>query len=462
MSIFGAGTSGVETPRPMPPRVPSPLAPPGARTRPRNHVSANHRPHRRPQQRPSRRARAAALGALVTLLALAGCDGGPPQRAGMSFATRSTRADFGRLWEGEVREHTFRLESNGSEPIRVDERLDSCGCSSVEWFVVGSDAERRPYTKRAPIAPGETLEVDVVFDSRGREGAFDQPITLYVPFEQQPKIELRLAAQIEPLLVVDATEGPTTTTESSLRMIRAVAAGDPAAHAGRFLDLGRVASGEGASGSLVLRSQAGPIALRFVGPPVPDARVHLEPLEPGPDGRAERFRLSVDLDPLAPAGVRLGSFELASDLIGGDGRAVSSFVRVRAEVRGLVESSPAYLDFDLVDAERVVERRALLVIDPAATGLHEPLVPTVTAVLEAPEAQIDVSDWFEVTVEGAPTGAVVLRTKPFPTRPFGPFRGLVRIDLGIVRQPQLEISFGGVATGVPPAPTASGSARPPG
>lgn len=415
-----------------------------------------------PPQRSAPVAARAALAALAFALTLAGCGDGPPSREGMSFATRSTRAEFGRLWEGEIREHTFRLESNGSEAIRVDERLDSCGCSSVEWYVVGDDGERRAYTKGAPIEPGEALEVDVVFDSRGREGDFDQPITLYLPFERQPKIELRLAARIEPLLVVESAEGESTTTESSLRMLRDVAAGNPDAHAGRFLDLGRVSSGQGASGALVLRSQAGPIALRFVGPPVPDARVRLEPLEPNADGRAERFRLAIELDPLAPAGVRLGSLELASDLIGGDGRAVSSFVRVRAEVRGLVESAPAYLDFDHVDAEQVVERRATLVIDSAARGLSEPLVPTATAVLEAPEGEIDVSSWFEVLVETGPTRTIVLRTKPFPTRPFGPFRGLVHIDLGLAEQPRLEIAFGGVATGVPPVPSAVGPGRPPG
>jgi hypothetical protein len=135
---------------------------------------------------------------------------------------------------------------------------------------------------------------------------------------------------------------------------------------------------------------------------------------------------------------------------------------VRAEVRGLVESTPAYLDFDLVDAERVVERRATLAIDPTAVGLRVPLEPTVTAVLEAPEGEIDVSEWFEVVMEEGATRSILLRTKPFPTRPFGPFHGVVGVDLGLAEQPRLEIHFSGEATGVPLVPSASGPTRPPG
>jgi len=408
-----------------------------------------------------------ALAALCLLLAVgaASCDGAPPQPQGMAFAMRNdagARKDFGHLWEGEVRSHTFRLESVGSEPIRVVERLDSCGCSSVEWFVVGADGERRPYTKGDPIPRGEALELDIVFDSRGRSGDFDQPITLYVPFPQSPKIELRLAARIEPLLGVGGAQSDLSNTDAALRLQAAALSGSLAAQAGRFLDLGTVPAGQGASGRLELVSNAGAIALRVVGPPMPDATLDLRPIEPGPDGRAERFELAVAILPDAPAGVRLGSIELVSDVLGGDGRPVSSFVRVQAEVRGHVEAEPAYLDFDLVDAKVPFERSTALVLGPTVAGWTPGPQPTVEAELEAPEGPVDIGAWFTAELVGEPGAmAVRLRCNGLPERPFGPFRGRVRVDLGLAAQPTLDIRFGGTSTGlVVPQPT-GGRAHPP-
>jgi hypothetical protein len=407
-----------------------------------------------------------ALLGLVLATALWGCGGGPPQPSGMAFAMRAdagARKDFGHLWEGEVRSHTFRLESVGSEPIRVVERLDSCGCSSVEWFVVGADGERRPYTKGDPIPRGEVLELDVVFDSRGRSGDFDQPITLYVPFPQSPKIELRLAARIEPLLEVAGAQSDLSSTDAALRLQAAALSGSLAAQAGRFLDLGTVPAGQGASGRLELVSNAGAIHLRVVGPPMPDATLDLVPIEPGPDGRAERFELAVAILPEASAGVRLGSIELVSDVQGGDGRPVSSFVRVQAAVRGHVEAEPAYLDLDLVDAQQPFERSAALVLGPTAAGWTPGPQPTVEAELEAPEGPVDIGSWFTAELVGAEGECSVrLRCNGLPERPFGPFRGRIRVDLGLAAQPTLDIRFGGTSTGLVVPGAANVGARPPG
>jgi uncharacterized protein (DUF58 family) len=63
--------------------------------------------------------------------------------------------DFGTVEEGEVVEHTFTFTNTGEAPLIVSDASASCGCTVPTW------------TKEA-IAPGETGEMLVKFNTRGK------------------------------------------------------------------------------------------------------------------------------------------------------------------------------------------------------------------------------------------------------------------------------------------------------
>lgn len=77
------------------------------------------------------------------------------QLARIRFA--ETEFDFGEIKQGEVVVHRFQFTNTGQLPLTILKAYAGCGCTVPEW----------PET---PIAPGETNEIMVKFNSEGKKG----------------------------------------------------------------------------------------------------------------------------------------------------------------------------------------------------------------------------------------------------------------------------------------------------
>jgi hypothetical protein len=64
--------------------------------------------------------------------------------------------DFGIMRRGEKREHTFRFQNTGTDPVVID-LVSSCDCTTLTW----------PEAK--VIRPGDRNEIHAVFDSTKKE-----------------------------------------------------------------------------------------------------------------------------------------------------------------------------------------------------------------------------------------------------------------------------------------------------
>ncbi|WMX16102.1 MULTISPECIES: DUF1573 domain-containing protein [unclassified Aureispira] len=73
--------------------------------------------------------------------------------------------DFGTLEEGEKVEHVFKFENTSNNPLTISNARGSCGCTVPEW-------------PREPIAPGESGEIKVKFDSKGKKGKQSKTVTI--------------------------------------------------------------------------------------------------------------------------------------------------------------------------------------------------------------------------------------------------------------------------------------------
>lgn len=73
--------------------------------------------------------------------------------------------DFGNIMEGDVVEHVFKFKNTGNNPLIISKATGSCGCTVPEW-------------PRDPIAPGQTGEIQVKFNSKGKEGEQDKRVTI--------------------------------------------------------------------------------------------------------------------------------------------------------------------------------------------------------------------------------------------------------------------------------------------
>lgn len=73
--------------------------------------------------------------------------------------------DFGQIEQGTKAETVFKFTNTGDAPLIITSAKGSCGCTVPDW-------------PNEPIAPGETSEIAVSFDSNGRQGKQQKSVTI--------------------------------------------------------------------------------------------------------------------------------------------------------------------------------------------------------------------------------------------------------------------------------------------
>lgn len=73
--------------------------------------------------------------------------------------------DFGVVEDGEKVSHVYKFKNTGNEPLVITDAKGSCGCTV-------------PSKPTEPIAPGETGEITVEFDSKNKKGKRNQKVTI--------------------------------------------------------------------------------------------------------------------------------------------------------------------------------------------------------------------------------------------------------------------------------------------
>ena len=72
--------------------------------------------------------------------------------------------DFGTIVQGEVITHSYKFKNTGRSDLVISIAKGSCGCTVPEW-------------PQEPIAPGEESAIEVVFDSKNKDGKQHKTIT---------------------------------------------------------------------------------------------------------------------------------------------------------------------------------------------------------------------------------------------------------------------------------------------
>lgn len=73
--------------------------------------------------------------------------------------------DFGDISQGEKVQHVFKFKNTGKSDLIISSAVGSCGCTV-------------PSYPKEPVKPGEEGEVNVVFDSNGKQGAQHKRVTI--------------------------------------------------------------------------------------------------------------------------------------------------------------------------------------------------------------------------------------------------------------------------------------------
>ncbi len=82
-----------------------------------------------------------------------------------AFEFEETTYEYGEVKEGEVVEYTFKFKNVGEVPLVIQNATATCGCTV-------------PNPPKEPIAVGETGEIDVRFDTKGKMGMNNKRVTI--------------------------------------------------------------------------------------------------------------------------------------------------------------------------------------------------------------------------------------------------------------------------------------------
>lgn len=92
--------------------------------------------------------------------------------------------DFGQVSQGDILEHTFRLRNDSTEILRITGIHTSCGCTTSQ-------------IEKAEVPPGESVDIQVKFDTKGASGAKEQFVYIHTDRKDSPDIKLTLKAEIK-------------------------------------------------------------------------------------------------------------------------------------------------------------------------------------------------------------------------------------------------------------------------
>ncbi len=85
------------------------------------------------------------------------------KQAAISF--NKVEHDFGTLLQGEIVSYTFHFTNVGNLPLIISEVGSSCGCTVGDY-------------PRQPIAPGESGDIKVTYNSKGHHGFQSRSLTV--------------------------------------------------------------------------------------------------------------------------------------------------------------------------------------------------------------------------------------------------------------------------------------------
>ncbi|MBX9687313.1 MAG: DUF1573 domain-containing protein [Candidatus Obscuribacterales bacterium] len=92
--------------------------------------------------------------------------------------------DFGIADEGVQLKHSFKVQNQGEKDLLIKTAFSTCGCTI-------------PQLKKKRIAPGETVDLDVVMDTSMKQGDVSKPIEVRSTDPVNPVVTIHIKAKIK-------------------------------------------------------------------------------------------------------------------------------------------------------------------------------------------------------------------------------------------------------------------------
>lgn len=92
--------------------------------------------------------------------------------------------DFGKAPAGQKLEHVFDILNDTGRPMQIREVTSSCGCAASE-------------VSKKQLAPGDSTQVKVVFDTEKYKGFVEQFVFVNTDSELKPLVKLTVKVEVQ-------------------------------------------------------------------------------------------------------------------------------------------------------------------------------------------------------------------------------------------------------------------------
>jgi hypothetical protein len=105
-------------------------------------------------------------------------------RDGPRMTFDNTTHNFGDVLQGDTVSHNFKFTNSGNQPLVISNVVTTCGCTVPDW-------------PKGPIAPNQTGQIKVKFDSKGRSGLQNKVVTI-ISNSVSPQTRINVRVNILP------------------------------------------------------------------------------------------------------------------------------------------------------------------------------------------------------------------------------------------------------------------------
>lgn len=109
----------------------------------------------------------------------------PVQQAHGHIVFEHSFFDFGTVVEGDIIKHTFKFKNEGAGKVKIVKTETSCGCTTANGAL-------------KEYAPGESGEMEVVIDTKGKKGIIVKTVTVTLENDEVATLDLSLTMKLEP------------------------------------------------------------------------------------------------------------------------------------------------------------------------------------------------------------------------------------------------------------------------
>ncbi len=105
------------------------------------------------------------------------------QLLGPKVGVQQSDYNFGTIKQGDIVQHTFLITNNGGDLLKIEDVKASCGCTAAS-------------PSKKELMPGESANIDVTFNSKGRKGPQTKIVTVTTNDTDKPTVSLTIRGNI--------------------------------------------------------------------------------------------------------------------------------------------------------------------------------------------------------------------------------------------------------------------------